>query len=279
MVSRYRPGLILILVVALAACGSRPPVPVSDRATSLRYPESAYRTVVRGDTLYSIAWESGRDYRQLAAWNRIAPPYTIFPGQRLRLFPPSGVPAASAPSTPEPPGDVEMAAAPAPRPVQVRPLPPPSATPKPAAKPAPAPATKPPTASAPRASAPEIAASAAGGWGWPVRGKILSSFGPGRNGLDIGGNRGQAVLAAASGRVVYEGSGLRGYGQLIIIKHNDEFLSAYAHNDRILVKEGSVVKRGQKIAEMGSTGSDEVKLHFEIRKNGTPVDPMKYLPK
>jgi len=98
-------------------------------------------------------------------------------------------------------------------------------------------------------------------------------------GLDITGSRGEPVRAAADGRVVYQGSGLRGYGQLIIIKHNDEFLSAYAHNDRIHVKEGEAVKRGQKIADMGSTGTDRVKLHFEIRRHGAPVDPMKYLPR
>lgn len=121
---------------------------------------------------------------------------------------------------------------------------------------------------------------APGFWAWPAVGRVLSRYSEGDSkGLDIIGTRGQPVHAAASGRVVYQGSGLRGYGQLIIIKHNDEFLSAYAHNDRIYVKEGDVVKRGQKIADMGSSGSDRVKLHFEIRRQGIPIDPLKYLPK
>ena len=121
---------------------------------------------------------------------------------------------------------------------------------------------------------------APGFWAWPADGRVLSRYSEGdAKGLDISGIRGEPVRAAASGRVVYQGSGLRGYGQLIIIKHNDEFLSAYAHNDRIYVKEGDAVKRGQKIADMGSSGSDRVKLHFEIRRQGVPIDPLKYLPK
>jgi lipoprotein NlpD len=118
-------------------------------------------------------------------------------------------------------------------------------------------------------------------WTWPASGTLLRGFdeNSASKGLDIGGSRGRPVQAAAAGRVVYRGSGLRGYGQLIIIKHNEEFLSAYAHNDRIYIKEGDTVKRGQNIAAMGDTGSDEVMLHFEIRRNGKPVDPLKYLPK
>jgi lipoprotein NlpD len=119
-------------------------------------------------------------------------------------------------------------------------------------------------------------------WHWPVAGVILSSF-QGNNGLnkgiDLGGKLGEPVLAAASGQVVYSGSGLRGYGKLLIIKHNETFLSAYAHNDRLLVKEGDLVKVGQRIADMGSSGTDRVKLHFEIRRDGTPVDPLKFLPR
>ncbi len=121
----------------------------------------------------------------------------------------------------------------------------------------------------------------AGSWAWPADGQLLKRYsdsGSGK-GLDIGGKRGQPIRATAGGRIVYQGSGLRGYGQLIIIKHSDEFLSAYAHNDKIYVKEGDVVKRGQKIADMGKTGTDRVKLHFEIRRQGVPTDPLKYLPK
>jgi lipoprotein NlpD len=122
--------------------------------------------------------------------------------------------------------------------------------------------------------------SGSGAWIWPADGSVQNRYSESdTKGLDISGTRGAAVRAAASGRVVYQGSGLRGYGQLIIIKHNDEFLSAYAHNDRIYVKEGDVVKRGQKIADMGSTGTDRVKLHFEIRRQGVPIDPLRYLPK
>jgi lipoprotein NlpD len=118
-----------------------------------------------------------------------------------------------------------------------------------------------------------------GSWSWPADGQVLNRYTESDSkGVDIAGTRNAPVRAAANGRVVYQGSGLRGYGQLIIIKHNDEFLSAYAHNDRIHVKEGDAVKRGQKIADMGSTGTDRVKLHFEIRRQGVPVDPLKYLP-
>ena len=120
-----------------------------------------------------------------------------------------------------------------------------------------------------------------GSWAWPTEGKILARFnakGPNK-GIDIGGRKGQAIRAAARGTVVYQGSGLRGYGKLIIIKHNADFLSAYAHSDRIYVREGNVIKRGQKIAEMGSSGTNRVKLHFEIRRRGIPVNPLKYLPK
>ena len=115
-------------------------------------------------------------------------------------------------------------------------------------------------------------------WGWPAKGKITGRFGQGGNkGLEISGKKGQPIFAAAAGKVVYQGSGLRGYGNLVIIKHNEEFLSAYAHCDRIVVKEGDVIKKGQRIATMGNTGTNTVKLHFEIRYRGRPVDPEKYL--
>jgi lipoprotein NlpD len=117
-------------------------------------------------------------------------------------------------------------------------------------------------------------------WGMPTSGKIIGEYSESANqkGVEIAGTRGQAVVASAAGKVVYSGSGLRGYGKLVIIKHNKTFLSAYAHNDQILVKEGQSVSKGQKIAEMGSTDADQVKLHFEVRKFGKPVDPSKYLP-
>ena len=232
-------------------------------------PESEYRTVMRGDTLYDIAGETGHDYRALAAWNRIKPPYTIKPGQKLRVTPPEpeqevAVPAAKSP--------IENKTA--------------SAVASPATAPKPAGKTK--TEIRGKAKAGPVkyrnndkSATSTGSWLWPADGPLLRRYSDSdaARGIDIGGTRGQPVRACANGRVVYQGSGLRGYGQLIIVKHNNEFLSAYAHNDRIHVREGDVVKRGQKIADMGSTGADRVKLHFEIRRQGTPIDPLKYLPK
>jgi lipoprotein NlpD len=251
---------------------------VTDRATSLRQPETQYRTVVHGDTLYSIAWESGRDYHELAAWNELDSSYTIVPGQKLRLYPPEETvrpaPAVSAP-VPERKNSVRNS----------------DRSSAGSAKGGKAASAAKATTSARRASRASSAQKTTksadklpsnfGSWIWPVNGKILRNYdknGAGK-GLDIAGGRGQAIQAAASGRVVYQGSGLRGYGQLIIIKHSDEYLSAYAHNDRIYVKEGDQVRRGQKIASMGSSGADQVMLHFEIRRNGAPVDPLRYLPK
>lgn len=252
---------------------------VVEQSTALRQAESPYRTVVRGDTLYSIAWEAGQDYRQIATWNDIRPPYTIFPGQQLRVLPPA--PAASpAASAPRPASGTASRSAPPKTAVG-------TSTPKPPAK-APAAAPRPggaaPAAPRPGAAAstrpPAPAVGSGGDWAWPADGQIIARYGQGDSkGLDIAGPAGAPIRAAASGRVVYQGSGLRGYGQLIIVKHNDDFLSAYAHNDRVYVKEGDVVKRGQKIADMGSSGTDRVKLHFEIRHRGVPVDPLRYLPR
>jgi len=232
---------IMVLVALLVACGggaSR--APVKEHAVSRRAPEAPTREVRAGDTLYSIAWESGRDYRDVAEWNGIKPPYLIRPGQVLRLHPPkspSSPPARTGSAAPDRPREADTHAA----------------------------AKTAPTKFA---------------WIWPTEGKLLERFTPGgARGIAIAGRRGQPVYATAPGTVVYQGSGLRGYGELIIVKHDADFLSAYAHNDRNLVKEGSVVRRGQKIAEMGSSGSDRVKLHFEIRHRGVPVDPLTYLPK
>jgi lipoprotein NlpD len=273
-------------LLALGACGGKasvrpadaPAKPViQDQSKPLREPESPYRVVVPGDTLYSIAWESGRDHRELAIWNKIAPPYTIKPGQQIRVLPPEKEAAAAEtkPATPNKPATkTATAKPPAPKPV-AKPGTPPT-TPV-TAKPAPA---KTETKTATAKSSVPLTPPKSGEWAWPADGSILNQYSDSSSkGLDIGGSKGAPVRAAATGRVVYQGSGLRGYGQLIIIKHSDEFLSAYAHNDRIHVKEGDVVKRGQKIADMGSTGTDRVKLHFEIRRQGTPIDPLKYLPK
>lgn len=218
-------------------------------------PEPGVVHVVRqGDTLYSIAFDAGLDYRAVARWNAIDPPYVINPGQKLRLRPP--------------PGDQPRLKA-----YRQRQAPAGGA----------ASASSRKARSAARATPYQGGQGAQGtpGWDWPVRGKIIRRFSPdsANPGVDIAGKRGEPVKSAADGRVVYSGDGLRGYGQLIIVKHNETFLSAYAHNRKLLVAEGDQVRRGQPIAEMGATGTDRVKLHFEIRKRGTAVDPLKYLPK
>lgn len=242
----------ILLALALAACGSFPLPPVSEQSIGRRHPEAEYREVMSGDTLYSISWESGRDYRDVARWNDITPPYLIKPGEKLRLFPPTG-------AKPPPPSVPRVVAGI-----------PPSNKKSAEGKLAVTGQTR-----VPANAAKQLA------WIWPTDGKLLerySASGPDK-GIDIAGSRGQPILAAAAGQVVYQGGGLRGYGQLIIIKHNNDFLSAYAHCDKIYVKEGNVVKRGQKIADMGSSGAERVKLHFEIRYRGAPVDPQEYLPR
>ena len=242
-------GLTLLIV---AGCGGdKSTAPVIEQRASLRPLAAEYRMVATGDTLYSIAWEAGRNYKELAAWNGIAPPYTIQPGQKLRLLPPGANPASARPAKTNEAAKKSVKAEKNNRPDGGQ------------------------TEKIKRATADF------GPWSWPAEGKILNYYGRnrGNKGLDIGGKKGQGVRAAAAGRVVYQGSGLRGYGKLIILKHNDDFLSAYAHNDNVYVKEGDMVKRGQQIAEMGTSGADRVKLHFEIRRGGVPVDPLLYLPK
>jgi lipoprotein NlpD len=223
-----------------------------------------YYTIRPGDTLIRIALDSGQNWRDIARWNNIDNPNMIEVGQVLRVIPPAGstevavarpvIPGVVVPGSPAAP------AASAPR----------------AASSAPA-ATLPPPANAPPPSAGEDDLA----WTWPTTGgaTVLAGFDEQRNkGLDIAGKAGDPVLATADGRVVYAGAGLRGYGNLIILKHNNTFLSAYAHNQTLLVKEDQSVRKGQKIAEMGSSDADRVKLHFEIRRQGKPVDPARYLP-
>jgi lipoprotein NlpD len=267
--------LLLALAGVLTACSGQRTVKIRDtkplideQSLPLRQPELPTRTVVHGDTLYSIAWESGRDYRELAKWNRISPPYTIKPGQALRVLPPTEKTQAPAKLDATSKGANKA---------NVEPTNPNSKKGKAVASVDKA-KSKNKTRTVPSSASGKIQA---GSWAWPADGQLLNRYsdsGSGK-GLDIGGKRGQPIRAAAAGRIVYQGSGLRGYGQLIIIKHSEEFLSAYAHNDRIYVKEGDVVKRGQKIADMGNTGTDRVKLHFEIRRQGVPTDPLKFLPK
>jgi lipoprotein NlpD len=263
-------------------------------------------TVKSGDTLYSIAREHGMDFRELIAMNGIDNPNRITPGKVLKVRPLAAVPSAVATTAPVT-SDVVLA-----RPigseqvVDKRPLgfntetlkrepkagkepyseqalalaqnqTSPKATEPagPVAKTEATPDSKPEArpAEAPALTGDEIA------WIWPASGKTIATFSEsGSKGVDIAGKAGDPVIAAGDGKVVYSGTGLRGYGKLVILKHNNTYLSAYAHNQSILVKEGQSVTKGQKIAEMGNTDADQVKLHFEVRRQGKPVDPLKYLP-
>jgi lipoprotein NlpD len=281
------------------------PPPVVAAETDARAPTY---TVKRGDTLAQIALDNGLDYREVAAWNNLDNPHLIRVGQVLRLTAPgaiaAGNPAAVAPVAPiaplrPPPAAGAQATGPVARTDGTL-----KSAPKALREPyseqamrevalasnAPAPAAPSETLAlatppgsrteAPRPPPPDIGDEDRIDWAWPVKGKVVGGFSESANlkGIDIAGTAGQPVLASAPGRVVYAGSGLRGYGKLIIIKHNKTYLSAYAHNREILVKEGEQVTRGQKIAEMGNTDSDQVKLHFEIRRMGKPMDPARYLP-
>ena len=278
-------ALCVIAAALLAACaskGPRTPAPVEDRSSGSRAPAGApvaaeptralpgsensgkpgYYTVRSGDTLIRIALDAGQNWRDIARWNNLDNPNVIEVGQVLRVSPPGS--------------DVARGTAPA------------SAVASRATAPASGASSAQGTAVASIAPASSATASTGSatadddiGWSWPIvgAGMVVAGFDEQRNkGLDIGGKVGDAVLAASDGRVVYAGAGLRGYGNLIILKHNNTYLSAYAHNQTLLVKEDQSVRKGQKIAEMGSSDSDRVKLHFEIRRQGKPVDPARYLP-
>jgi lipoprotein NlpD len=233
-----RAAVAVVLCLCLLACGGTP-----ERADGARY-----YTVRSGDTLYSIAFRHGLDYRDVARWNHIDNPALIYPGRRLQLFPPSrsaGSAQAAKKNAPARPATSGSAA-------------------KPAAKPPP-----------PKPAGPPI------DWRWPASGEIVARFGDRSSvgkGIDIGGRRGDEVKAAAHGRVVYTGSGLIGYGKLIIIKHSDTWLSAYGHNDELFVEQGADVRAGQRVATMGEGPGKRPLLHFEIRLDGKPVDPLSYLP-
>ncbi len=252
---------LIALALLLAACGSSRVVRTAGSSAApvprVSAPKPGASVVVkRGDTLYRLAVNNGISPMDLALWNGISAPYTIYPGQRLRLYPssaggtasrPAATAGASAPRTP-----AGTAQRPPVRPTQAPPQP----------------ATPPPAASS-------IA------WRWPTDGQILNRYvagDPTRQGIDITGAAGQPVRSAADGVVVYSGSGLVGYGELVIVKHDEQWLSAYGHNRARLVNEGERVRSGQQIAEMGRTGAARDMLHFEIRFNGKPVDPLAYLP-
>jgi lipoprotein NlpD len=278
---------VAVFAALLAGCSSKSSntVQVVDRthgggsaATPARPQATAGQYIVqRGDTLYSIAFRFGWDWKALAARNNIPAPYTIRPGQRIRFDLPQqgGAPVVAQQSKP-PVSNVPVTSAPptASRPpVQAQP---PVKTPTQAQPPVAG------TGGSATAGKVQSVPRSAKGWAWPSNGVLIGKFssnGSLNKGIDIAGELGQPVLAAADGSVVYAGSGLRGYGELVIIKHSDAYVSAYGHNRRLLVREGQQVKVGQHIAEMGSTGADRVKLHFEIRRQGKPVDPLQYLPR
>ena len=281
-------------------------------------PGGSYQ-VAKGDTLYSIAFRNGVDFRDLAQWNGIAVPYTIWPGQRLTLSPsgkpaiahvvgtPSAAPvtpphAVTAPAvaaapvfetvTPAPAASASIGTSAHPAPASSAQLPKPGLPTPPAVAattttvvpvaglPTPAPAALPPPAPVPPVASGPARAVSGVNWRWPADGSLASRFqsGDAIPGIEIAGKQGDPVRAAADGVVVYSGNGLVGYGELVIIKHNDSFLSAYGHNSKRLVKEGQRVSAGQQIAEMGSTGATRNELEFQIRKDGSPVDPLGYLP-
>jgi lipoprotein NlpD len=259
-----RVGWLLLCAASLQACSfSQPAAPIRDanrRSHTIRHPvrPTADHVVVQtGDTLFRIAFDHGLEYRQLARWNGLDDPSKIRVGDSLRLTPPAE--RAAVVQTPSP---------------DRKPVTPVASVQAPAT-----------TVAAPKFAQPadateDVSDDAPGSWNWPARGQVVTEFneGQGAKGIDIAGKLDSPVLAAAPGRVIYVGAGLRGYGKLIIIKHSKILLSAYGHNDKVLVTEGQAVKLGQPIAEMGNTDTDRVKLHFEIREYGKPVDPMAYLP-
>ena len=279
LLSRGLGTLSAMVVVAgmVAGCAQVNKAPVEDRGgwssssaskvdpSKLPGAENAgkpgYYTVQPGDTLIRIGLEHGQSWKDIARWSNLSNPDLIEVGQVVRVVPPGTAqgegtrPVAS--STVQPVA-LPPAGSTAPAPAQ------PVVTPAPAEP----------------ANVPTVGGDASGlGFIWPASGKVVAGFNESTNkGVDIAGNAGDAVVAAADGRVVYSGSGLRGYGHLIILKHNNTYLTAYAHNQKLLVKEDQNVKKGQKIAEMGSSDADRVKLHFEVRRQGKPVDPARYLP-
>jgi len=219
-----------------------------------------YYTVKPGDTLIRIGLEAGQNWRDIARWNGLGNANLIEVGQVLRVVPPAGEGVTVKPVAPA--GQVEA------RPLDGKPMPESAASAASAA-----------TAAAPATAAPPRDPDENLAWAWPAAGPVVAVFDDNKSkGLAIAGQPGDSVLAAADGRVVYAGSGLRGYGNLVIVKHNATYLTAYAHNQTLLVKEDQVVRRGQKIAEMGSSDAERVQLHFEIRRQGRPIDPARLLP-
>jgi len=276
--------LLLVLAAALvAACGPSWSPEQNRKASDGAYeltPDGEYR-VRRGDSLYTIAFRMGLDWRNLAEWNGIGAPYTIYPDQELRLSPPvraktgvvtrpAGSPSSAVSADQRSVAKTGAGSATTPVPVTG------------SGSPADPGASSPTAPSATeKRSAPRAAGQDPARWLWPTEGRVLSTFkpnDPSRNGIEIAGTEGQPVVAAAAGEVVYSGSGLIGYGELIIVKHSDRMLSAYAHNRSRLVSEGQRVAAGDRLAEMGRDERNRPLLHFEIRVNGAPQDPLRFLP-
>ena len=302
--------IFVLLLPIIGGCASHAPVPVEDRGAAPVTAKPAAQvaavaavatdsrvvlyTVKKGDTLYSIALDNGHDYKDVAAWNNLDNPNLIRTGQQLRLTPPdNGAPVAVAkPVVFGAPVEARQAAGPSPAAANTETL---KREPKggklayseealakarqgdvaekqaearPEARPAEA-----KTAEKPLVAGDDVE------WMWPANGKLIAPFAEGSSkGIDIAGKAGDPVLAAASGVVSYAGAGLRGYGNLVVLRHNATYLSVYAHNSKVLVKEKQTVAKGQKIAEMGSTDAETPRLHFEIRRQGKPADPQKFLP-
>tara|TARA_R110002049_G_scaffold295400_2_gene482771 strand:+ start:1259 stop:2080 length:822 start_codon:yes stop_codon:yes gene_type:complete len=269
--------IVILLLLMLTACGgSRAVVPVgsygydskkssSFGTASTSRADSVYK-VRKGDTLYSISFRYGMDYKELAAINNIRSPYNIYVDQKIYFKQTKQAPSYTKPA----PSYTKPVVAQK------------SETKTKSTKWQPTPQTKQSTTAAAAATRPSTSANQNLTWRWPTAGKVISTYSissAGRKGIDIAGRAGQAVTASASGKVVYSGNGLARYGNLLIIKHNDVYLSAYAHNQTLLVKEGQYVKAGQNIATLGRSGAQRDQLHFEIRRNGKPVDPLRFLPK
>lgn len=272
--------IVVICSLAVMSCGSTPPAPVvvlnSQPAEDEGFQGNTY-TVKKGDTLYAVAWYTGNDYRDIARYNNLHPPFNIFPGQSLRVTAPQI--ANRRPDTPAKKNGQtstkvytntvdrpkEQAYGESEKIVNEQPL-------KAARK----------SSESVKKITPNSFPDKVNHWVWPAKGKLIATFSQdesGNKGIDIQAAQGTDIVAAADGKVVYSGNALRGYGNLIIVKHTDTFLSAYAHNDKVKVKEQQWVSAGELIATMGNSGSDSVKLHFEVRYRGKSLDPLRYLPK
>ena len=297
-----KPQFVFLLVISgfLSGCATHTPAPVSGLnkdygSLSRGSYRGSYYEVKKGDTLYFIAYVTDKDVSELVAYNDLDSSYTIYPGQKLKLWQPAYKPpvlgfqsknatvAASNISTVAPTASAVVATSPA------------NASSSSASS-STASMKKEPENKVEQSKPKEYVGSKGkqnvttaskptndkvSKWLWPTKGRVIKNFSvgeQGNKGIDIAGQRGQPIVSTAGGTVVYSGNALRGYGNLVIVKHNDNYLSAYAHNDRLLVSEGQSVKQGQKIATMGSSGAKSVRLHFEIRYQGKSVNPKRYLP-